>query len=86
MDSGRTPTKLFSIACMVQGYHIYKDTWDALIGEELPCEREGANHADPLAAAIIKDDNIVCRPCAKDNSVLVISSSRRFNFVSCNWQ
>ena len=44
---------------MVRGYHIYKDIWDALIGEELSCEREGANYADPFAVAIIKDDNIV---------------------------
>ena len=33
--------------------------WDALIGEELSCEREGANYADQFAVAIIKDDNIV---------------------------
>ena len=24
----------------VHGYHIYKDIWDAIIGEELQCERE----------------------------------------------
>ena len=60
MDAGsRTPTTSFSIASMVRGYHIYKDIWDALIGEELSCEREGANYADPFAVAIIKDDNVV---------------------------
>ena len=24
----------------VRGYHIYKDIWDVVIGEELQCERE----------------------------------------------
>ena len=24
----------------VHGYHFYKDIWDAIIGEELQCERE----------------------------------------------
>ena len=24
----------------VNGYHIYKNVWDAVIGEELQCERE----------------------------------------------
>ena len=24
----------------MRGYHIYKDIWDAIIGEELQCERE----------------------------------------------
>ena len=24
----------------VHGYHIYKDIWDVVIGEELQCERE----------------------------------------------
>ena len=32
---------------MVQGYHIYKGTWDALIGEEvLILSREGENYVN----------------------------------------
>ena len=27
----------------VRGYHIYMSTWDAIIGEELPCKRETTN-------------------------------------------
>ena len=38
----------------MRGYHIYKDIWEASIGEELPCQREGGNHADPFAVAIVK--------------------------------
>ena len=38
---------------------VYKDAWDASIGEELSCQREADNYADPFAIAIIKDGNIV---------------------------
>ncbi len=30
----------FSIEAMVTGHHAYKDIWTAVIGEELPCQRE----------------------------------------------
>ena len=36
----------------VHGYHIYKDIWDAVIGEELRCEREPDNRRDRYAIAI----------------------------------
>ena len=58
---------------MVQGYHIYKGTWDALIGEELLIlSREGENYVNhlgglgvyylctnSLAAVKLKDDKIL---------------------------
>ena len=37
---------------MVQGYHIYKDLWDASIGEELSCQRKAKNYTDPFAVAV----------------------------------
>ncbi len=30
----------FSIEAVVRGYHAYKDIWTAVVGEELPCQRE----------------------------------------------
>ena len=36
----------------VCGYHIYKDIWDTVIGEELRCEREPDNGSDRYAVAI----------------------------------
>ena len=37
----------------VHGYHIYKDIWDAVIGEELQCEREpNTNRNDWYAVTI----------------------------------
>ena len=43
----------------VRGYHIYKDIWDAVIGEELRCEREPDNRSDRYAVAIKKDGIII---------------------------
>ena len=43
----------------VRGYHIYKDIWDAVIGEELQCEREPDNRSDRYAVAIKKDGIII---------------------------
>ena len=37
--------------CYVHGYHIYKNTWDASIGEELACQREPSNGVDRYAVA-----------------------------------
>ena len=34
--------------------HIYKDIWEASVGEELPCQRESGNRADPFAVAVVR--------------------------------
>lgn len=49
----------FTIAAMVRGYHIYRDIWQATVNEELACQREIGNAADPFAVAIIKSGVIV---------------------------
>ena len=38
----------------VRGYHIYKELWDAVVGEELECQRERGNGTDLYAVAVIK--------------------------------
>ena len=55
----------------VRGYHIYKDVWDAVIGEELQCERKRDNERDRYAVAVKKDGKIIghlprkiSRPCS----------------------
>jgi len=41
MDSpGDSTLALFSMPSGVRGYHVYQNIWDALIREELPCQRE----------------------------------------------
>ena len=44
---------------MVRGYHVYKDIWSAVVGEELPCKRERTNTADPFAVAVVKEETTV---------------------------
>ena len=43
----------------VRGYHAYKDIWEASVGEELQCQREIGNRADPFAVAVIKSGQTV---------------------------
>ena len=43
----------------VRDYHIYKDIWNAALGEELQCQRETGNSSDLYAVAVVKDSTIV---------------------------
>ena len=42
----------FAIPSSVRGYHVYKDIWEATIGENLVCQREQNNRHNPLAVAV----------------------------------
>ena len=39
---------------MVRGYHVYKDVWEASVGQLLPCRKEGSNPHDPYAVAVME--------------------------------
>ena len=81
----------FTIEAMVRGYHIYKDVWLATVGEQLPCQREIANVADPFAVAVIKSGAIVghvprrissiCSVFLRRNGSIMcrVTGSRRFS-------
>ena len=43
----------------IRGYHIYQELWAAAVGEDLTCQRERGNTADPYAVSVIKDGTIV---------------------------
>ena len=43
----------------VKGYHIYQELWEAVIGEELQCQRERDNPADIYAVAVRKGRTVV---------------------------
>ena len=53
------PCFKFSVLSMIQGYHVYQDEWDAVIGEVLPCQRESGNRHDPYAVATISDERAI---------------------------
>ena len=44
----------YSIHTSVRGYHVYKDVWEAAIGQRLPCQREPGNIRDPYAMAVVE--------------------------------
>jgi len=72
-------TETFSIEAMVCGYHVYQDSRDAAIKEQLPCKREPGNHKDPFAVAVV-----TCyhhhQLCAQEDieCVLHVSATDRF--------
>ena len=43
----------FTVSAMIQGYHVYKEVWNAE-NEGLRCEREVGNHSDTFAVAVKK--------------------------------
>ena len=49
----------FCYDSVVRGYHVYKDVWEASLGELLNCERETGNSFDPFAVCVRKHDDIV---------------------------
>ena len=49
----------YEVESCVRGFHVYKDSWDALIGKGVLFEREPFNDEDRYAVAVLKDDSIV---------------------------
>ena len=52
----------FEKECSIRGYHVYKEIWEAAIGEELDCRREPSNAIDRYAVAVMKSGTVVARP------------------------
>ncbi len=48
----------FCVEAMVRGYHTYQGVWTAVVGEELPWQRETVNPRDPFAVSVLKDEAI----------------------------
>ena len=44
--------ELFEGNCCIRGYHVYKEVWEAAVGESLVCEREPKNASDRYAVAV----------------------------------
>ena len=49
----------FEKECSIRGYHVYKEIWEAAIGEELDCRREPSNAIDRYAVAVMKSGTVV---------------------------
>ena len=46
-------------ALCVRGYHVYREIWEAAVGEVLICEREPRNAKDGYAVAVKKDGTVI---------------------------
>ena len=44
-----------AIDSCIRGHHVSKTFWSPTLGEELSCERENGNLADPYGVAVLKD-------------------------------
>ena len=49
----------FEITCCIWGYHVYKEIWEAAVGEELVCAREPHNSHDRYAVAVKREDVLI---------------------------
>ena len=45
--------------CCIRGYHVYREIWEAAVGEVLTCEREAQNENDRYAVAVKKDGVVI---------------------------
>ena len=79
----------FSVEAMVRRYHVYKDIWTAVAGEEFTCKRETGNMFDPFAVAVMRGDTTVIGHtlrkicslflCREGSTTCEVSGSRRFS-------
>ena len=67
----------------VRGYHIYRELWDAVVGEELECQREHGNATDMNAVAVIKDSTIAWADI-EDVSGPLGSGRQSTGFIYCS--
>ena len=51
----------FQVECCIQGYNVFKSTWNPTTGEELNCVRERTNTEDPYAVGVIHRSAVVGR-------------------------
>ena len=71
----------------VRGYHIYRDVWDAALGEELQCQRKTGNSSDLYAVAVRKDKYYCWSPTSKNITDLrAVYKKRRDYYMLCKWK
>ena len=61
----------------IRGYHVYKDTWEANIGDKLDCVRQPGNSKDRFAVATLRNNTIVGHLPRKISTVCSFSEKRR---------
>ena len=59
----------FEVEAMIRGYHQYKEIWNAVLGEQLQCQRETDNSHDIFAVAVVRSGVVVGHVPRKISSV-----------------
>ena len=60
----------------VRGYHVYGDTWNPYVGEQLTTEQETGNPEDKDAVTVRKDGTAIVGHMPREISLLGSFSSR----------
>ena len=73
----------FEKECNIRGYHVYKEIWEAAIGEELDCRREPSNAIDRYAVAVMKSGR--CCPFTEETvtHLLTVHKEGRCDSMPC---
>ena len=73
---------------MVYGYHVYKDIWTAVVGEEFSCRQEDGNQFDPFAVAVTRGGTVIGHVLRKTLSIFSLFLRRCwFHYLPCDqWQ
>ena len=66
----------------ISGFHVYKDVWDAVVGEELECERERRNNYDRYAVAVKRNGDVVGHLPRKFSRICALFI-KRGRLISC---
>ena len=82
MENLCTETDTFCMEATIRGYHVYRDIWEAAVGEVLLCKREPDNRKDRYAVATTRAGVTVGHVPKKISSVLPVSATRWSNSLS----
>ena len=55
MEKVTAMEETFKRKCCSRGYHVYKEVWEAVVGESLVCKRELENTSDRYTMAVKKE-------------------------------
>ena len=57
--------EFFKKNCCIRGCHVYKEVWEAAVGEVLVYERDPENTSDRYAVAVKNEGTIIGNWCQK---------------------
>ena len=67
----------------MRGYHVYKDIWATVVGEELPCQHEDGNRANSFTVAVVRGEAIIGHVPPKKISSVCSLYLRRGGLIIC---